>query len=108
MTEKVRTHDGQPRPPCAPAELVAPIDNARLTDPSFLQESVVLADFGQSFVAASRPPNYEPATLPNYHPPEARFEGRASFEADVWSLGCAIFEIRSGFPQCSTDTVFGR
>lgn len=87
MTEKVRTLDGQHSSPCAPAELVAPIDNARLTDPSFLHESVILADFGQSFVAASRPPNYEPATLPHYHPPEARFEGRASFEADVWGAG---------------------
>jgi serine/threonine protein kinase len=34
----------------------------------------------------------------NYLSPEARFEGWASFEADVWALGCAIFEIRAGFP----------
>jgi len=25
------------------------------------------------------------------------FEERAGFEADIWTLGCAIFEIRAGF-----------
>jgi serine/threonine-protein kinase SRPK3 len=33
-----------------------------------------------------------------YQPPEVRFEGRAGFEADIWTLGCVIFEIRAGFP----------
>ena len=63
---------------------------------SFLQESVILADFGQSYAVASPPQDYEPATVLNYYLPVARFEGRASFEADVWMLGCAIFEIRAG------------
>ncbi|KAF7800097.1 hypothetical protein EIP86_011341 [Pleurotus ostreatoroseus] len=102
QTEEVRTLGGLPCPPCAPRELVAPVDNNKITDPSFLEESVILADFGQSFVATSRPPNYEPATHPNYLPPEVRFEGRTSFEADVWALGCAIFEIRAGFPLFSS------
>ena len=34
----------------------------------------------------------------NYVSPEARFEERAGLEADVWALGCAIFEIRAGRP----------
>jgi len=34
----------------------------------------------------------------HYLPPETRFEGRAGPAADVWSLGCAIFETRAGFP----------
>lgn len=101
-TEEVRTIDGQPCPPCAPAALVAPIDNATLTHPTFLQESVIIADFGQSYVAASPPLDYKPATLMNYYPPEARFEGCASFEADVWALGCAMFEICAGFPLFSS------
>lgn len=101
-TEAVSTQDGKPRPPFAPAELVAPTDITRLTDPWLLQDNVVLTDFGQSYMAASRPQGYTPATLPNYHPPEARFEDRASFEADVWMLGCTIFEIRAGFPLFSS------
>ncbi|THH03801.1 hypothetical protein EW145_g5996 [Phellinidium pouzarii] len=95
-TEEVRTVDGKCSPPCAPTELVAPVDNANLTDASFLQENVILSDFGQSYAVSSPPKDYEPATVFNYLSPEARFEGRASFEADVWALGCAIFEIRSG------------
>lgn len=27
-----------------------------------------------------------------------RFEGRVGFEADIYMVGCAIFEIRAGFP----------
>ena len=27
----------------------------------------------------------------------ARFEGRVRFEADIWMLGCVLFEIRTGF-----------
>lgn len=101
-TESVRTRDGMPHPSCAPEKLVAPIDITRLTDPWLLQEIAVLTDLGQSYMVASRPRDYTPATLPNYHPPEARFEDRASFEADVWMLGCAIFEIRAGFPLFSS------
>ncbi|TFK51984.1 kinase-like protein [Heliocybe sulcata] len=97
-TEKVRTRDGSPRPPSAPAELVAPIDNSSLTNASFLQERVVLCDFGQSYTAASPPQGYKPATVFNYLSPEARFEARAGLEADVWALGCAVFEMRAGFP----------
>lgn len=101
-TETVTTLDGTPRPSCAPAKLVAPIDIIRLTESLYLRENVVIIDFGQSYMAASRPRDYMPATLLNYHPPEARFEDRASFEADVWMLGCAIFEIRAGFPLFSS------
>ncbi|VDB92265.1 unnamed protein product [Peniophora sp. CBMAI 1063] len=96
QTEELRTWDGTPRPSGAPAERVAPIDNPRWTDASILQESIALGDFGQSYVVASPPPDYEPATVFNYISPEARFEDRAGLEADVWALGCAIFEIRAG------------
>ena len=36
--------------------------------------------------------------MSSYQPPEVRFEGRVGFEADIWTLGCVIFEIRAGFP----------
>ncbi|KZV62159.1 kinase-like protein [Peniophora sp. CONT] len=96
QTEEVRTCDGTPRPPCAPAELVAPI-GSELAHWSHLQENVILADFGQAYAITSPPSANElPATV-NYCAPETQFERRVGLEADVWALGCAIFTIRSGF-----------
>lgn len=89
--------DGQARPG-VPAALVEPIDDSDWTNALLLQESVILTDFGQSYSIASPPPNYQPATVMHYYSPETRFEGRAGLEADVWALGCAIFEMRAGFP----------
>ncbi|KAG6875410.1 hypothetical protein C0993_009365, partial [Termitomyces sp. T159_Od127] len=97
-TETVRTCDGQPLGPHVPPTLVASIQNSRISNPSLLLESTIVADFGQSYLAASPPPSYKPGTIMHYQSPEARFEGRAGLEADIWSLGCAIFEIRAGFP----------
>ena len=96
-TENVRTRDGQPPGPHAPAVLVAPIENSKMSDATLLQESIIVSDFGQSYIIASPPPSYKPGTVLNYQSPEARFEGRAGLEADIWALGCAIFEIRAGF-----------
>lgn len=95
-TETVRTRSGQPVGPHAPAELVAPIEISSLTP--HLQESVVIIDFGSSFAIADSPSDHKYGTVMHYQSPEARFEGRTGVEADVWSLGCAIFEIRAGFP----------
>jgi len=77
--------------------LVAPIQNSKMSDATLLQEAIIVSDFGQSYIVASSPSSYEPGTVMNYQSPEARFEGRAGFEADIWVLGCAIFEIRAGF-----------
>ncbi|KAF5331164.1 hypothetical protein D9619_005977 [Psilocybe cf. subviscida] len=68
-TEAVGTCDRQLVGPHAPTMLVEPVQNSRLSDASLLEENIIVSDFGQ-----------------------------AGFEADVWSLGCAIFEIRAGFP----------
>ena len=95
--ENVITRDGNPPGPHAPAMLVAPIQNHKLSHASLLQETTIINDFGQSYVVACPPPSYEPGTVLNYQSPETRFEGRAGFEADIWTLGCAIFEIRAGF-----------
>lgn len=93
-TETITTSDGQPAGSHTPAELVAPVK----LDTPLLEENIVISDFGQSYIAAATPPSYEPATLLNYISPDARFENRAGFEADIWSLACAMFEIRAGFP----------
>ena len=96
-TDNVRTRDTQPPGPHAPAMLVAPIQNSKMSDATLLQESIVVGDFGQSYIVASPPSSYEPGTVLNCQSPEARFEGRVGLEADIWALGCAIFEIRAGF-----------
>ena len=97
-TEKVRMRDGTAVSPGVPAELVAPIENSHLAHASYLQESTIVSDFGQSYAVAFPSQGYKPATKLHYFSPEAHFEDRAGLEADVWALGCAIFEIRAGFP----------
>ncbi|KAF9783338.1 kinase-like domain-containing protein [Thelephora terrestris] len=96
-TEDVRTRDGQPPGLHAPAMLFEPIQNYRMSDSTLLQESVMVSDFGQSYIVASPPSSYVPGTVLGYQSPEARFERRVGLETDIWALGCAIFEIRAGF-----------
>lgn len=76
--------------------LMAPIQSDLISHASLLQESIIINDFGQSYIAACPPPSYEPGTMLSYQPPEARFGGHAGFEADIWMLGCVIFEIHAG------------
>ena len=83
-TENIRTRDGQPPGPHAPAILVTPIQNSKMSNAELLQESIVVGDFGQPYIVASPPSSYKPGTVLNYRPPEARFEGRVGFEADIW------------------------
>jgi serine/threonine-protein kinase SRPK3 len=97
-TEEIRTRDGQPRSLHAPLELVEPIKNYKLAELSLLQEDVTVIDFGQSYAIAHPLKDYLPGTIINYQLPELRFEGRVGIEADVWALGCAIFEICAGLP----------
>ncbi|KAJ7174172.1 kinase-like domain-containing protein [Mycena crocata] len=105
-TEEIWTRDGQPRGPHAPENLVASIENSSwTTHTSLLREEVVLIDFGQSYPVDNQPSDYEPGTAINYLSPEARFEERVGRESDVWALGCALFEIRAGFPLF--DPFFG-
>ena len=90
--------DYSPLGPHTPTQLVAPIANVRFTNPTFLQEDILLIDFGQAFPLPSPPTDYEPATAPEYMSPEAHFEGRIGPPADVWGLACTIFQIRAGSP----------
>jgi serine/threonine protein kinase len=63
----------------------------------------MIIDYGQSYTIASPPTDY--CTKSNYVAPEMGFEGRIGLEADIWALGCAIFEIRAGRPLF--DPLFG-
>ncbi|EIN11906.1 kinase-like protein [Punctularia strigosozonata HHB-11173 SS5] len=94
--DEVKTIDGSPRGPHAPAHLFDSVNLSRLADLSLLQERIILIDFGQSYVISDPPRDYRPATAIHYKPPEMRFEGRTGPEADVWALACAIYEIRAG------------
>ena len=70
----------------------------QLATADFLQEDILLIDFGQSFTSFHPPTGYEPApaTVPHHCPsPEAHFIGSPS---DIWALACRIFQIRAGFP----------
>ena len=97
-TEDIITSDYSPPGPHTPSQLIAPINNAHFTNSAFLQENIVLIDFGQSFPFHSPPTDYEPATAPEYMSLEAHFKGRIGPPADVWSLACMIFQICAGFP----------
>ena len=96
-TEPLVTCDHSDPGPCAPRELVAPVDDNYLCSSSFLREEILVTDFGQSFFLDEKPTDYQPATAIHYAPPEMRFENKISQASDIWSLACALFEIRAGF-----------
>ncbi|KAJ3934541.1 MAG: kinase-like domain-containing protein [Lentinula lateritia] len=97
-TDIVQMLNGQPIGPQVPSEVTEAIDPFIFFENDLLQESVVVIDFGQAYAASEPLEDYKPRTLMNYMSPETRFEGRVGPESDVWTLGCAIFEIRTGFP----------
>ena len=97
QTEKVITRDGSPPSPTAPSEVVAPIDISSLCAPQFLEDDVVLIDYGQSYFADRVPKDYAPAMPYHYLSPEAYFDSKVTFASDVWALACVIFEIRARF-----------
>ncbi|KAJ3927549.1 MAG: kinase-like domain-containing protein [Lentinula lateritia] len=96
IMDEVRTCSGQVVGPHAPSELVEAIGHDAFAN--ILEENIIVIDFGQSYRAPDPPKDYEPATLADYMSPETRFEKRVGPEADVWQVGCAIFEIRTGGP----------
>lgn len=58
---------------------------------------MVLIDLGEAFLSKSPPPKGD--WTPNeYASPELLLKDQASTWADFWSLGCTMFEKRSGFP----------
>jgi len=98
VTEEIETLDNSPPGPHAPHELVQSIDNYDISSPSFLEENVVVTDFGQSYDITAPPKDYTPVTALHYFSPEARFDKIVTPASDIWGLACTIFEIRAGFP----------
>ncbi|KAJ4475817.1 kinase-like protein [Lentinula lateritia] len=98
VTDTVRTCNGEPVGPHAPSQLIEAIDHSMFMETHLLQEDIMAIDFGQAYAILDPPKDYRPNAMLSYMSPEAFFELRAGPEADVWALGCAIFEIRAGFP----------
>ncbi|KAF8351762.1 kinase-like domain-containing protein [Amanita rubescens] len=64
VTEEIETLDNSPPGPHAPRELVEPIDKYDIS--SFLEENVVVTDFGQSYDITAPPKGYTPGTALHY------------------------------------------
>jgi serine/threonine-protein kinase SRPK3 len=97
VTEEVETLDSSLPGPHAPRELVQPVSNYDISSPSFLEENIVVADFGQSYDITAPPKGYKPGTVLHYFSPEARLDNVVTPASDIWGLACTIFEIRAGF-----------
>jgi serine/threonine-protein kinase SRPK3 len=82
-TEAMERFDEQSVLPHAPDSVVAPITVKSFLSSGLILESIVLANFGQSFIVSSKPTDYRPATVINFRAPETRFESRVEFATDV-------------------------
>lgn len=100
---------GQTLPVGVPSHIVIPAwFGAKSEDIKLDEASIVLSDFGESFIPAAEQRLYSntPRTI---RPPEIKFEPEKSlsFAADIWTLACSIWAIlgqRSLFDIfCFTD-----
>ncbi|KAF8351008.1 hypothetical protein F5887DRAFT_1193424, partial [Amanita rubescens] len=64
-TGKIKALDGSPQ---APRELIAPVDTGTHSFLSFLEENIVVIDFGQSFAINAPPNGYIAGTAMHYFP----------------------------------------
>lgn len=88
--------DSHPTPeiPYAPKYLVYPVAFEDVASAAISAHAQVI-DFGQSFDNSFGPP--QSLGIPvNYAAPEVILDGLGSMEMDLWSLGCAIFEVHLG------------
>ncbi|PHH80292.1 hypothetical protein CDD80_2133 [Ophiocordyceps camponoti-rufipedis] len=103
--------DGEPLPSGVPSHAVAPLYLGKKAQEFNLADaqSLVLSDFGESFVPASEQRLGRDCNTPvAKRPPETLFEPDAplSYSSDIWSLGTAIWEIlgmKFIFSESETD-----
>lgn len=105
----ISSTNGQTMPAGVPSHIVIPAwFGAKSEDIKLEEASIVLSDFGESFLPATEQRHYSntPRTI---RPPEIKFEPERSlsFAADIWTLACSIWAIlgqRSLFDIfCFTD-----
>lgn len=72
---------------------------------------IVIVDFGLALMFEKGKPEVAPASrsicgTPGYIAPEI-MDGKAySYPADVWSLGCVMFELLTGYVSCVSQPFF--
>ena len=91
-TEPLLFLDGSPVPGFAPAHIVEPLDYTSL-DMGKLSPKLLMTDFGEAFFI--KDPPKELGTPVAYAAPELLFGYSPSCAADLWSLGCLLFEIHA-------------
>lgn len=90
--DAMHTLSGDDPEPSAPTYVVEPISDIQA---QYVTESILIIDFGQSFLLDS-PPSGGVGTPWSYRAPEVIFDLKASVHSDAWALACTIFEIRAG------------
>ncbi|KAF4240583.1 hypothetical protein CNMCM6457_007161 [Aspergillus fumigatiaffinis] len=82
-----------PSDPTAPKYLVRPVKFRNIPLP-YVVDGILLIDFGESYDVTNPP---EELGIPeSYRSPELVLENTPGFGSDLWALGCALFEIRTG------------
>ncbi|KAI4716975.1 kinase-like protein [Aureobasidium sp. EXF-10727] len=98
-TGPVNRADGSPLEPGVPEYLVWP---ARFPIPDLALEKhpIKLIDFGESFFLHGKPKTlHTPIAV---RAPELLFEDEYDLRADLWTLGCTMFELVVGYLPCSS------
>ncbi|KAM0558376.1 hypothetical protein ACHAPJ_005070 [Fusarium lateritium] len=79
--------------PSVPQYLIYPVKWENVST-DYISRQSCLVDFGESFVVTN-PPEY--IGIPgSYRAPELILENSIGCAADLWALGCTLFEIRTG------------
>lgn len=97
-TTKVRVRKSPSSTPAitgAPDYLVYPVDYDD-ADPSLISTEAYVTDFGQSFDISEDALPTSSGIPADYRAPEMVLSQTAGIEMDLWSLGCTLFEIRTG------------
>jgi serine/threonine-protein kinase SRPK3 len=77
-------------------EVVAPIDEETLIGPSLPLEHAILIEYRLSYAVGDKLAGYVVGGHNGCIASEADFDDEMGLPADVWALGCAIFELRTG------------